>query len=132
MGWRFSAGAWTRWLAILLIMGAAFLVTRTDYLADLRLSLSRPAMNDLATDVMSGDTGHHGWVGLYDVGKVDLTENGFRFVVADSGLSRWGLAYSPAAEPIFIDDEEEDAGLWTEPRFESIGDGWWRWTEGWD
>jgi hypothetical protein len=130
--WRFSAAGWTRWLAIPLIMGGVFFVTRTETLIDLRLNLSRDAMDKLAVDVLAGEQSEPGWVGLYNVNKLQLTGNGFRFVVDDSGLGRWGYAYATGAVPNFMTDDEEDAGLWTGPQFESIGDGWWRWTEGWD
>jgi hypothetical protein len=130
--WHMSASAWARWLAIPLVLGVVFAITRTDVLIDARFDLSRDAMNALAHDIAAGGSTSRGWVGLYDVGSVDLTENGFRFVVDDSGLGRAGYAYSSAGQPALIEDEGEAGGVWTGPSFQWIGDGWWRWTEEWD
>jgi hypothetical protein len=130
--WRLSPSAWARWLAIPLVLGVVFAITRTDVLIDARFNLSRDAMNALARDISAGGSRSRGWVGLYAVGTIDLTENGFRFVVDDSGLGRSGFAYATAGQPAFVEDEGEAAGVWTGPSFQSIGDGWWRWTEEWD
>jgi len=130
--WRLSAAEWARWLVIPLAMGGVFAITRTDALINARLDLSRGAMDAMAADVLAGGPTNRGWVGLYDVGAVDVTGNGLRFVVDAGALGRWGFAYATAGEPVFIDDEEEAAGLWTGARFESIGGGWWRWIEEWD
>ena len=130
--WRLTGLAWARWLLIPMIMGTVFALTRTDLLVEARLGASRGAMNEMAADIMAGGPMDRGWVGLYDVGTVQPTQNGFRFIVDDSGLARWGFAYSPAGEPTFLDDEEDQAGLWQGPTFESIDDGWWRWSQAWD
>jgi len=130
-GWRLAPVDWSRWLLIPLIMGAVFLVTRTDVLVEARLDLSRGAMDAMAADVMAGGTLDRGWVGLYDVGAVVLSENGLRFVVDDSGLGRWGFAYSTSGAPVFIETEDEQYD-WQGLAFDPIGGGWWRWTEQWN
>lgn len=123
---------WARWLVIPVLMGSVFAGSLTDLLYDARLTLSREALDTMAADVLAGGSTNRGWVGLYDVGTVDLTENGLRFVVDDSTLSRWGFAFAAAGEPVFIDDTDEEAGLWTGAWFASVGDGWWRWWQAWD
>lgn len=130
-GLRMPASHWVRWLVIPLVMALVFAVTRTEVVKDARLALSRDAMDAMAADVMAGGSTERGWVGLYNVGDVQRTANGVRFVL-DESLSRWGFAYAADGEPDFIADEDEDAGLWTGPWFESAGGGWWRWREGWD
>jgi hypothetical protein len=129
---RLTASKWAGWLAIPLLIGTVFAVSLTEGPSDARLSMSRGALDAMAADVLAGGSTDRGWVGLYAVGRVDLTENGLRFVVNDSTLGRWGFAYSTSGEPVFIDDEEEQAGLWTGAWFDSVGAGWFRWTQEWD
>ena len=130
--WRFPVSVWARWAFIPVALGAVSIVAFTEVPFEARLALSRGAMDQMAAEVAAGGSANRGWVGLYDTGTVLRTENGVRFVVDDSSLGRWGFAYSTSGEPIFIDDEEEDAGLWTGAWFESIGGGWWKWTQAWD
>ena len=127
---RLPAAYWIRWLAIPIVMGSVFLVTRTEALFDARLALSRPALNQMAVEVMAGGPLARGWVGLYDVGDVDRLDNGLRFVIDDIGLSRHGFAYASSGEP--AQSTKEDFGLWTDAWYEPLGDGWWLWTEAWD
>jgi hypothetical protein len=127
---RMPTAHWTRWLMIPVAMGLAFLVTRTDVLFDTRLALSRGAMDQMAADVMAGGSADRGWVGLYDVGEVERTANGLRFVIDDSGLYRLGFAYSPDGEPRLTQDNYSP--LWTGATFEPVGGGWWLWSEAWD
>ena len=129
-GSRMSVAHWARWLMIPIAMGLVFLLTRTDALFDARLSLSRGAMDVMAADVMAGGSTDRGWVGLYDVGVVERTANGFRFVVDEGWLSRQGFAYSPDGEPSLT--EENYSPLWTGASLEAIGGGWWYWSEAWD
>jgi hypothetical protein len=113
-------------------MGGVLAANLADIPYDARLGLSRNAMDEMAADVLAGGPTDRGWVGLYGVGRVTRTQNGVRFVVDAAALGRWGFAYSTGREPVFIDDEEEAAGLWTGAWFEPIGRGWWKWTQEWD
>jgi hypothetical protein len=120
---------WVRWLIVPVVMGFVFFVTRTDALFDARLALSRGAMDQMAAEVMSGGSMERGWVGLYNVGDVERLDNGLRFVVDEGLLSRFGFAFAPEGEPA---QRSDDDPLWTEAWHESLGGGWWLWTESWD
>jgi hypothetical protein len=111
-------------------MGFVFVLVPTGALFDARLALSRGAMDQLAVEVMAGGPTNRGWVGLYNVGDVERTANGFRFVVDDSALYRIGFAYAAAGEPELTDDNYSP--LWTGATLESVGGGWWFWSEEWD
>jgi hypothetical protein len=130
--WPTEPAGQLRWLGIPLLVAVVFAVTVTDVLYEVRVALSRGAMDAMVTEVMSGGSTDRKLVGLYYVEQVQLTRNGLRFVVDDSLLGRWGFAYAEREEPDFIQDDEEAGGLWTEPSFTPIGDGWWRWSEFWD
>jgi hypothetical protein len=121
---------WARWLSLPFAMGLMVLVTRTDAPFDARLALSRGAMDEMAAEVISGDSAHPSWVGMYAVTELERTANGVRFVVDDSGLVRRGFAYSPEGEPEL--SEANYSPLWTGATFEPVGGGWWMWTETWD
>jgi hypothetical protein len=121
---------WVRWLFVPAVMGVVFLLTRTDVLFDARFSASRGALDQMATDVMAGGSTDRGWVGLYDVGRIERTANGFRFVIDDSMLYRLGFAYSPTGEPSLTEDNSSP--VWTNAGSEPMGGGWWLWTEEWD
>jgi len=127
---RMSAAHWARWLAIPLALGLVFAVTRTDVLFQGRFDLSRGALDEMARDIEAGGSLERGWVGLYDVGTAERTDNGFWFVIDDSGLGRWGLAYSPDGEP--KESEEYYSGLWTGALFEHLDGPWWTFEQGWD
>jgi hypothetical protein len=84
----------------------------------------------MAAEVAAGGSTDRGWVGLYNVGEVERTANGLRFVLDDSLLSRHGFAYSQGGEPELT--EANYSPLWTGSWFEPIGGGWWIWWEEWD
>jgi hypothetical protein len=128
---RMSVARWIRWLAIPLAMGLVFAVTRTDTLVQARFDLSRAALDGTAADIQAGGSLDRGWVGLYNVGRAERTANGFWFVIDDSGLSRWGLAYSPDGEPQPT-DENLHHGTWTYPWFEHLDGPWWTFAQEWD
>ena len=125
-----SGGDLVRWLAIPAAMGAIFFLTRTDVLFDARFGLSREALDTMAAEVMSGESTDRGWVGLYNVGPLERTANGVRFVVDDSGLYRLGFAYSPGGQPELTEANFDP--LWCCTSYEPRGGGWWLWTEEWD
>lgn len=127
---RLPLAHWIRWLAIPIVMSLVVLVTRTDVLFDVRLELSRDAMDQMVAEVMAGGSLERGWVGLYSVDGVERLENGLRFVVDDSGLYRHGFAYAPTGEP--AQSTLENFGVWSSASHEPLGGGWWLWTESWD
>jgi hypothetical protein len=127
---RMRASHWARWLAIPIALGLVFAVTRTDAVKQARFDLSRSALDEMAADVMNGGPLDRGWVGMYNVGTVERTTNGFRFVIDDSGLSRWGLAYSPEGEP--KESEDNYSELWTGATFEQLDGRWWVFWQEWD
>jgi hypothetical protein len=127
---RMSVADWARWVVIPVAMGLVFLLTRSHMLFDARLSLSRPALDEMAADVMAVGPTDRGWVGLYDVGTVEPTANGVRFVVDDSALYRFGLAYARDGEPELT--EANYSPLWSSTGLKPLGGGWWLWTEEWD
>ncbi len=127
---RMPAAHWVRWLAIPIALGMAFAVTRTDTLVQARFDLSRGALDSMARDIEAGGSMDRGWVGLYSVGATERTANGFWFVIDDSGLGRWGLAYSPGGEP--KESEDNYSGLWTGAWFEHLDGPWWIFHQSWD
>jgi hypothetical protein len=129
-GLRMSAAAWARWLLVPAAMGTAFALSLSDVPFEVRLALSRDAIDQMAADVMAGGSTERGVVGLYIVGHVETTANGIRFVLEDCGLSRHGLAYATDGEPRLTDDNYSP--LWTSPLFHPVGANWWLWSEGWD
>jgi hypothetical protein len=128
---RMPAAHWARWLAIPLALGLVFALTRTDILIQGRFDLSRGALDEMGRDIEAGGSLQRGWVGLYDVGTAERTDNGFWFVIDDSGLGRWGLAYSPGGKPK-QSDENFGGGLWTGASFQHIDGPWWTFQQGWD
>jgi hypothetical protein len=129
-GARFSPAVWARWLVIPVGLGLVFAITRTDAVKQARFDLSRDALDHMAGEVAAGGSLDRGWVGLYDVGTAERTANGFRFVIDDNGLGRWGLAYSPDGQP-----QESEANfdpLWTGAWFEHLDGPWWIFRQEWD
>jgi len=127
---RMSAAHWARWLAIPLALGLVFAIARTTVLIQGRFELSRGALEEMAHDIEAGGPLERGWVGLYDVGVAERTDNGFWFTVDDSGLGRWGLAYSTDGEP--TESEESYSPLWTGASFDHIDGPWWTFRQAWD
>ncbi len=92
-GLRMPVAAWARWMTIPAAMGLVFVIGLSGVLFGERFAASRGALDRMAAEVMAGGSTERGWVGLYDVGQVERTANGFRFVIDDSGLFRIGVAY---------------------------------------
>jgi hypothetical protein len=113
---RMSVAHWARWVAIPLALGLVFAVTRTTVLIQGRFE--------------AGGSLERGWVGLYDVGSAERTDNGFWFTVDDSGLGRWGLVYSPDGEP--QESDENYSPLWSGASFDHIDGPWWTFQQAWD
>jgi len=73
-----------------------------------RYMLSRPAMNDLAADVIAGKRSATSVsrVGLYRVDRVERIPDGMRFLVRGTGfLDSHGFAYSPRSRPAAIGED---------------------------
>lgn len=112
-------GHWLRWLAIPVVFFVGFRLTETSIPFDVRLSLSRGAMDQGAAEVIAGGTTDRGWIGLYPAERVERTANGMRFLFPNAGfIDRIGLAYSTDGPPAGVDGTDEYAWL--------VG-GWWRW-----
>jgi hypothetical protein len=118
---RLPATHWLRWLIVPVAMGLVILWTRTDGPSDVRLALSRGAMDHAAADVMAGGSTDRAWIGLYPVEQVERVGNGMRFLIADSGfIDRVGMAYATDGEPDGTDGTDE---------YTPIGGGWWAWVQ---
>jgi hypothetical protein len=129
-GVRIGPADWVRWLAVPLAMGAVFLLTRTSFFIDARYEASRPGMDEMAADIMSGGTTERGWVGLYFPTAIERTANGVRFVVDEGIFQRHGYAYSPNGPPEW--SEENFSPVFYPFSVQPLGDGWWLWVEAWD
>jgi hypothetical protein len=118
---RFPIGHWVRWLAVPAILGFVLVLTRLDVPFDVRLSLSRGAMDQAAAEVMAGGTTDRTWIGLYPVERVERTPTGMRFLIMGSGfIDHIGLAYSTAGEPVNVDGND---------LYGKLDGGWWTWVD---
>jgi hypothetical protein len=119
-----------RWLGVPLAFAVAIALMWSRVAFDARRELSRPALDTIAADFSGGRATQRDWVGLYPVIDYQITGNGFRFAVAEGIFDRHGYAYSTTGQPILTD--ANFSPVWTGARFQSIGGGWWYWTETWD
>jgi hypothetical protein len=118
---RFPMSHWVRWLVVPAAFGFVFVLTDLDVPYEVRLALSRDAMNEAAADVMAGGTTDRTWIGLYPVERVEQIPHGMRFLIAGSGMiNRMGFAYSTAGRPAEVDGNEDYA------RFDG---NWWIWVD---
>jgi hypothetical protein len=120
---RFGQAEWARWLGVPLVLGAAFAWTRTGGPYDLRLALSRPAMDQAAAEIMAGGSEDRGWIGLWPVEDVERLPGGMRFIVSGCGfIDRCGFAYSTSGSSVDIADPDNG------DHYQSLGDNWFAWT----
>jgi hypothetical protein len=114
-------GSWFRWLIVpALLLGAQVL----DAPFEIRMALSRPAMDQAAAEIIAGGSTDRSWIGLWPVSLVEPTADGISFVIAASGfLDQVGMVYSPSGMPADSGDEVE---------YRDLGGGWWRYTDSWD
>jgi hypothetical protein len=118
---RFPITHWVRWLAVPAACGLVFVLMGLDVPYDVRLALSRDAMNEAAADVMAGGTTDRTSIGLYPVERVERIPNGMRFAITDSGfLDRIGFAFSTAGEPPNVDGND---------LYSKLDGGWWTWVD---
>lgn len=96
---------WVRWLAVPVVLGVVFVLTRYDVPFDVRLAASWGAMDQAAAEVMAGGSTDRGWIGLYPVQGVEWIPNGMRFLIDDDGLGTIGFAYAPTGEPVSLGDD---------------------------
>jgi hypothetical protein len=121
-----------RWLVIPVLiavgLGSAAILGNTPM--QVRFALSRSAFDRMAVDVVADGTLVNGQVGAYQVRNAKWLDDGFWFVIANDGLSRWGFAYSPSGEPQVPGDQYSP--LWQRAVFEHFEGPWWTWTQWWD
>lgn len=121
------------WLLVPAAMALVFVMTRFDVPFHLRLALSRGAMDQAAAEVLGGGATDRAWIGLYPVSNVERLPNGMRFVITDDLLGRLGFAYASDGAPADPGEgTSDDSGLWCCDQYESIGGGWYLWTQEWD
>jgi hypothetical protein len=119
---------WLRWFAVPALLGLVFVLTRFDVPFDVRLALSRGAMDQAEAEIWAGGSTDRAWIGLYPVAKVERTLSGIRFVIDDSGLGRIGFAYTTELHPEPLPDDP----AWSGATFRPLGGGWWLWWQEWD
>jgi hypothetical protein len=121
---RWPVSHWARWLAVPLLFVAAYLMTEAGVPFDVRLALSREAMNRAAAEVIAGDTTTRSSIGLYPVTQVERLPNGMRFLVAGSGMiDTIGFAWFRTGQPDPPDGSD---------RYEPLDGGWWLWIDAFD
>lgn len=129
VGSRSRSRTWLAWLLVPAAMGIVFLLVRQNVPYNVRLSLSRPAMDQAAAEIIAGGSTDRAWIGLYPTDVVERVPGGMRFAVEGSGfLSRWGFAYAVDGDPA----AGEFDPLWCCDSYEPIGGGWFRWFQEWD
>jgi hypothetical protein len=110
---------WLLWLAIPLAFAVSIGLTRTSIPTDVRLALSRGALEQAAAEIMAGGSTDRGWIGLYPAEHVERTANGIRFLIPGAGfIDQVGMAWSANGEPAGVDGTDV---------YQPLGDGWWVW-----
>jgi hypothetical protein len=118
-----SVAVWTRWLAVPLILGAVFAWTRVEGPFDLRLLLSRAAMDEAAIEIIDGGSTERGWIGLWPVQDVERLPGGMRFIVSGCGfIDRCGFAY-------LTNGSSGPGASVSEDRYEQLEGNWFMWTK---
>jgi hypothetical protein len=120
---QFSLSEWVRWLGVPLILGLVFVWARSDGPYDLRLALSRQAMDQAAMEIVAGGSTDRGWIGLWPAEDVERIPGGMRFIVSGGGfIDTWGFAYSMSGSRSDITDPE------SEDSYAQLDGGWFLWT----
>jgi hypothetical protein len=110
-----------RWLAVPPAITLGGLVEFTRIPADVRLAVSRPAMDRAAREVMAGGDTDRSWIGLYPVRFVEGTADSMHFLIDGAGLlDGMGFAY--------FKDGKQPADSPPVEYYEPIGVGWWSWS----
>lgn len=121
---RFMVAEWARWLGVPLVLGVVFTWTQSGGPFDLRLALSRAAMDQAATEIVAGGSTAREWIGLWPVENIERLPGGMRFIVSGCGfIDRCGFAYSASGS---IADLADPDG---ENRYEHLEGNWFRWIE---
>ncbi len=119
---RLQLREWAQWVGLPAILITTYYAFLSPFPFEARLAASRPGMDEAAARIMADADAAPGWIGLYPVDRIDRYENGFRFLIWESGfLDPVGFAYASEGEPPIVGED----------RYELIGDGWWHWTESW-
>lgn len=110
-----------RWALPMLILLGATILMATGVPTRVRFEASRPAFDQLATDVMAGGSTDIPSVGLYDIELLERTSDGVRFLVLGSGfIDVTGFAFSTDGDPSDPDNSEDV--------YRPLGGGWYQWT----
>ena len=72
---------WARWLGVPLVLGVVFAWVQSGGPFELRLALSRAAMDQAATEIIAGASTNRGWIGLWPVEDLERLPGGIRFIV---------------------------------------------------
>jgi len=122
---RFGMAEGARWSGIPLL-GAACLVGTTTAPYDVRLSLSRSAMDQAANEIMAGGSTDRDWIGLWPVKDADWMPHGMRFIVAGCGgfLRQCGFAYASDETMPWIADPDH----YGEDTYQRLDGHWFVWT----
>lgn len=113
-----------RWAMTPIAAVVAVLVVTTDASFEVRYRLSRPAMDDVATDVVGGQRQATtiSRIGLWRVERVERIQGGMRFLVRGTGfLDPYGFAFSPTGRPPAIGEDF----------YEHLDGPWYVWRESW-
>jgi hypothetical protein len=117
---RTFPGRWRlRWALPMLILAGAAALMVLDVPLRLRFEASRPALDQLAAEVMAGSTSTPDSAGLYDLESLTRTPDGVRFLVEGSGfIDRFGFAFAADGDP--SDPDSDDV-------YRPLGGGWFVW-----
>ena len=115
---RMSTRSWARWLLVPALLIGAEVITEFDVPVQVRLALSRPAMDQAAVEIMAGGTTDRDWIGLWPVYLVEPIDGGGMFVIEGSGfIDQLGLAYSASGTP---------ADSYGDIEYIDLGGAWWQ------
>ena len=117
---RLPVRVWLRWIAVPAVLAFVFVLCRTDIPYDVRLALSRAAMDQAAAEVMAGGSSEPRWIGLYPAESVERIPDGTRFLIDGAGfINGVGFAYSAnGSRPADVDGSS---------LYQRIDGDWWLW-----
>jgi hypothetical protein len=119
-----TVAEWARWLGVPLVLSVVFAWVQSGGPFELRLALSRAAMDQAAAEIIAGASTNRGWIGLWPVEDLERLPGGIRFIVSGCGfIDRCGFAYSTSGS---IADLADPAG---ENRYEHLEGNWFMWIE---
>jgi hypothetical protein len=116
--------AWAHWLVIPVAAAAAVALWQSSAPLHARFAVSRPAMDDLATQLASSreTSAPNQRLGLYWAEDIERVEGAVRFHVASSGFgNNAGFVYSPAHAPPRVGENT----------YVHLAGPWYLWEESW-